>query len=734
MGVLTVVVALGAVFALAVAVFLVQTVLRMRFQPPAYEVVGEGEVPEALRRVYAPGAAELAALGFEPLGWYRLRSVFASAWDTGYRPIFRAEDGVLALPELDDEMSSTRPVNLVFGSLFEGERWLVTHNHILHATVALDPTAAEQDGYLDTIGEQLALHRRRMSELDGAGHGRRRDAPLEELVASLEASGRRGVEALIASGRVVPAAGGHQYTVKAAMTKAWAVVTGGRGQPGPRSFFDAERLDVPLELKLQSWHRHEELHRRRGFRVAWRWVFALSVAATLVSFTGWFNLRVAVALVLVVALHEGGHYLAMRATGYQDVRVYLLPFLGGATMGQPGERTLSRELFVLLAGPLPGLLLGLAILAVPDAASTPWLSDIVTFLIGVNFINLLPVMPLDGGRIVNLVLGDLHPVIALGMNIGAVVVFLVAYAALQDAVLLVLACVMAVSLLTVSRVEKLARACARDGLRAPEDVLARLLTFPKMKDALVLPTMTQLMERLPAPRPRAAARVAAGLVYALALAGPFAAAVVVGIGGRMGRSITVPCADVLAPAAANEAAIPDFARVVAADFGSEAQAERVAAEIGVRELDRCPRHPWSALPPTEREVNARRTLAALRSADSGLRFEKMRQGPRTEPAKQRWSPLDSAERRGVADALVTSGEPWVVEELVAAYVASGLESLPPAAADLMGLVACEPTGAVVDGRAHAARVTVYLVGAESNVREALGRTLCEAGSESLLVH
>ena len=94
---------------------------------------------------------------------------------------------------------------------------------------------------------------------------------------------------------------------------------------------DAERLDVPLELKLQSWHRHEELHRRRGFRVAWLWVFALSVAATLVSFTGWFNLRVAVALVLVVALHEGGHYLAMRATGYQDVRVYLLPFLGGAT-------------------------------------------------------------------------------------------------------------------------------------------------------------------------------------------------------------------------------------------------------------------------------------------------------------------------------------------------------------------------------------------------------------------
>ena len=62
----------------------------------------------------------------------------------------------------------------------------------------------------------------------------------------------------------------------------------------------------------------------------------------------------------------------------------------------------SLQVTVLLLGPLPGLVLALALQWTQAPEPSSILSDVIVWLTIVNAFNLLPIKPLDGGRVVNL--------------------------------------------------------------------------------------------------------------------------------------------------------------------------------------------------------------------------------------------------------------------------------------------------------------------------------------------
>src|SRR5690606_30995372 len=104
----------------------------------------------------------------------------------------------------------------------------------------------------------------------------------------------------------------------------------------------------------------------------------------------------------VVLLHELGHYAAMRATGYRDVRIFFVPFLAAATAGRQQGVTPLQEGVVLLAGPVPGIVLGTGLLPVALASGHELAFEAAAMLIAVNAFNLLPLGALDGGKLVAL--------------------------------------------------------------------------------------------------------------------------------------------------------------------------------------------------------------------------------------------------------------------------------------------------------------------------------------------
>ena len=109
-----------------------------------------------------------------------------------------------------------------------------------------------------------------------------------------------------------------------------------------------------------------------------------------------------VAVVLVsVLLHELGHAVAFRIYG-QHPRI-VLQGMGGLTSGS-GPLTGHRDIIVSLAGPLTGiLLLGVPALLLPDnGGNSTWeiVRRLVVFVnIAWSVVNLLPVLPLDGGQV-----------------------------------------------------------------------------------------------------------------------------------------------------------------------------------------------------------------------------------------------------------------------------------------------------------------------------------------------
>jgi Zn-dependent protease len=107
----------------------------------------------------------------------------------------------------------------------------------------------------------------------------------------------------------------------------------------------------------------------------------------------------AVGFVLLIFVHEMGHALALRREGIPAGAPVFIPFVGAfvAMHGQP--RDAGVEARVAMAGPITGSLAAWAVLGAGLAWPQPLLVALGHTGVLLNLFNLVPVPPLDGGRI-----------------------------------------------------------------------------------------------------------------------------------------------------------------------------------------------------------------------------------------------------------------------------------------------------------------------------------------------
>jgi Zn-dependent protease len=111
---------------------------------------------------------------------------------------------------------------------------------------------------------------------------------------------------------------------------------------------------------------------------------------------GW---KFAAGFVLLLLVHEMGHVIQLRREGIEASAPMFIPFLGAAVMAKSLGDDATAEARVGLAGPILGTLgcLALLPLALAGAGDGFWEALVFTGLF-LNLFNLLPVVPLDGGR------------------------------------------------------------------------------------------------------------------------------------------------------------------------------------------------------------------------------------------------------------------------------------------------------------------------------------------------
>jgi Zn-dependent protease len=111
---------------------------------------------------------------------------------------------------------------------------------------------------------------------------------------------------------------------------------------------------------------------------------------------GW---RFGVGFVLLILVHELGHYVEARRQGLNPQLPVFVPFLGAyvALRGQPFDPW--RNALVSVAGPVAGGIAALACLVYGAAVGSDLLLALAYAGFFLNLINLLPIGILDGGHI-----------------------------------------------------------------------------------------------------------------------------------------------------------------------------------------------------------------------------------------------------------------------------------------------------------------------------------------------
>ena len=126
----------------------------------------------------------------------------------------------------------------------------------------------------------------------------------------------------------------------------------------------------------------------------------LFVGAFLLVFND--QLQFVLFLILVLFIHELGHYAFMKLYKYENVRMLFIPLMGAFVQGTKDKYSQKQSFIVVSAGPFPGLYLGVVLLIFSSIYKFDWLVELSFLFLFLNLINLLPIDPLDGGQLFKL--------------------------------------------------------------------------------------------------------------------------------------------------------------------------------------------------------------------------------------------------------------------------------------------------------------------------------------------
>ncbi len=138
--------------------------------------------------------------------------------------------------------------------------------------------------------------------------------------------------------------------------------------------------------RCSSWARPEEPHIHGRFHMAYAYFAPLPFA---------------VGFVLLLFVHEMGHVIAAKRKGLPMTAPIFIPFLGALiNMKKKHPRDAATEAYIGIGGPVLGSIGAAVLFFCRMALALP--ASVVDCLYRVfflNLINLLPIHPLDGGRI-----------------------------------------------------------------------------------------------------------------------------------------------------------------------------------------------------------------------------------------------------------------------------------------------------------------------------------------------
>ena len=427
------------VLALTLAWQIIRPVLSMRICVSPLVLRKRTDLPADLAACFAPAEAALQALGFE---FNYCFSVEDTPGHTQWYLDLQHSDKASSATVLPAPPLSQGPGYRIIFNARDLNRYLLTANGHAHHLFALPSNWTLQDGYYRALDQQWALH--------CEGVAQRLDNPIRddaEHSFGLSQELRRAYfDHLIETGWLRPSEGNtYALSFRRTLSLLWAMLRGERKakQSGANLDYPVADSENDSEQQFQrsqaDYEKIQQFSQKRPLRGWGKLLLSLvSLVVFMLVFRLAFSWEVVLILVGVLLFHESGHLLAMRWFGYRDLNVLFIPALGAVATAQKADASVVQKVIVALAGPLPGLFLGGVLLALYWPTDNTWLTSLIVMLLVLNYFNLLPIMPLDGGQVLNELLFRCHPYWQAGFfTLGVLSLLIIAW--LLGAYVLILA-------------------------------------------------------------------------------------------------------------------------------------------------------------------------------------------------------------------------------------------------------------------------------------------------------
>ena len=141
---------------------------------------------------------------------------------------------------------------------------------------------------------------------------------------------------------------------------------------------------------------------------------SLSMVVSIGAYSLLWGWKFALGFVALLFVHEAGHALEAKRQGLPVSAPVFIPFLGAAILLKENPQNAWREAQIALAGPIVGSLGAAVVWWYGEATDNNLLIAVAFTGFFLNLFNLLPIVPLDGGRAV----AALHPALWLVGLVG----------------------------------------------------------------------------------------------------------------------------------------------------------------------------------------------------------------------------------------------------------------------------------------------------------------------------
>jgi len=422
-------------------------VMGMSFAKAGVRSIEPLEIPAYLAPMFDEAEAGLLPLGFEYSHCEAHTSMFTTVECERFTKVFyHPEERTYAIVCDADMPESAAPWMIEFLTYMGDGTTFSTVDGRIHSFFRMPDWFKVADSNAFCVSEQWAFHRRRLSESDQNPIA----IPVEGYFEHLGQFHTEVFERWAEDGRPAGPSARFRFRPGPAFAFTKMLLAGNQKRQvemlkrklpplGSESAFVAASIAAYDRNDAES----RSIHQDRGLKAG---AFLVSLVLFCIVFglmLGWNILPLLVGLLLI---HELGHVAGMKLCGYKDPQILFVPFLGAVASGTRENPSTAQRLLVLLLGPMPGIILGFALLFLVWKTGDETWQFAAAFAIILNYINLLPLTPLDGGRIVETLFLKRFPMGQFFFLLASTILFMMSAIAFGDVVLIFVSIVLLMSL------------------------------------------------------------------------------------------------------------------------------------------------------------------------------------------------------------------------------------------------------------------------------------------------